>query len=187
MSERYQLWPAAFVGGQFSVPDEILRYLWRELVRTGKDTQLFYNGGVDDEGKWLSWIKATDNYPVLVIDTDVKKIVCIAWLNNAVDGAALAHFCMMGFPRPEIGETVLRYWSGTGALSVLVGFTPENYTAAIKYAKRIGFVESGYIPSMCNMVHEGRRVGAVVTTYLVNREDANGWRKKTEQPAPVAV
>lgn len=187
MSEKYQLWPAAYVGGQFSVPDEILRFLWREMVRTGKDTALFYNGGVEDEGQWITWLKNPDNYPVLVIDTDTEKIVCIAWMNHAVDGAALVHFCMLGFPRPEIGETVLKYWSGMGALSVLVGFTPETYTAAIKYAKLIGFKESGYIPRMCNMVYEGRRVGAVITTYLVNREAANGRRKESQDTCTVAV
>jgi len=157
------------------------------MVRTGKDESLFYNGGVRDEGEWLSWMKCPDNYPVLAIDTDSKKIVCIAWLNHAVDGAALVHFCMLGFPRPEIGKTVLRYWSATGALSVLVGFTPETFTAAIKYAKAIGFVESGHIPAMCNMVYEGRRVGAVVTTYLVKREAAHGRRKESEISSAVAV
>jgi len=169
MNERYQLWPAAFVNGSFSVPDEILRFLWREMAQTGKNESLFYNGGVRDEGEWLSWMKNPDNYPVLVIETLSKKIVCIAWLNHIVDGAALVHFCMLGLPRAEIGKTVLRYWSGIGALSVLVGFTPETFTAAIKYAKRIGFVESGYIPLMCNMVYEGRRVGAIITVYLTNQ------------------
>ena len=172
MTERYQLWPCAFVDGVFSVPDEILRFLWREMVRTGKDESLFYSGGVRDEGEWLSWVKSPDNYPVLAINTDSKKIVCIAWLNHAVDGAALVHFCMLGFPRPEVGKTILRYWSDIGALYVLVGFTPETFTAVIKYAKAIGFVESGYIPLMCNMAYKEERVGATITTYRTGKQEA---------------
>ena len=187
MNERYQLWPAAFVEGQFSVPDECLVFLWREMERTGKQRDLFYNGGITTEEQWIAWIKAPENYPVLVVDSSSKKIVSIAWLNHAVDGAALVHFCMLGMPRPEIGKTVLRFWSGMGILSVIVGFTPETNTAAIKYAKRIGFVESGYIPSMCNMIYEGRRVGAVVTTYLTRQGEAQDWWRKEQNPGTVTV
>jgi hypothetical protein len=187
MNERYQLWPCAFVNGVFSVPDEILSFLWRELERTGKYRDLFYNGGVATEEQWIAWVKDAGNYPVLAVDLVSMKIAGIAWLNNAVDGAALIHFCMLGLPRPEIGETVLRYWSGMGALSVIVGFTPDTNMAAVKYAKRIGFTVSGYIPKMCNMIYEGRRVGAVVTTYLVKKEAANGRREEGIHASTVAV
>ncbi len=188
MDERYQLWPCAFVDGVFSVPDEILRFLWRELEHTGKYRDLFYNGGVSTAEQWIAWIKDKDNYPVFAVDLVSMRIACIAWLNNAVDGAALIHFCMLGLPRPEIGETVLRYWSNIGVLSVIVGFTPETNMAAVKYAKRIGFTVSGYIPKMCNMVYEGRRVGAVVTTYLTHQKEAQDGRgKESGHASAVAV
>lgn len=164
--DRYALWPCAFVDGQFSVPDEVLVCLWREMEATGKHKGLFYNGGVTDEVGWIDWLKSPANYPVLVIDSRRNSIVAVGWLNNTLDGAALAHFCILGLPFPEIGKAVLGYWSSVGVLKVLVGFTPETNTMAIKYAEHIGFNRSGYIPQMCNMVYEGRRVGAVVTTYL---------------------
>jgi hypothetical protein len=168
--DRYALWPAAFVDGAFSIPDEVLAGLWREMVATGRDKGLFYNGAVTDESGWIAWIKDPANYPVLVADTTRNRIVCVAWLNNAVDGAALVHFCMLGMPRPEIGKAVLRYWSRVSILHVLVGFTPDSNMAAVKYARSIGFVDAGYIPSMCNMIYKGRRVGAVVTTYLTKQK-----------------
>jgi len=172
MSEKYQLWPGAFVDGQFSITDAVLASLWREIVATGKHRHLFYSGTVTDESGWIAWVKDMSNYLLLVVDSTRHRVVCIAWLNNAVDGAALVHFCMLGLPRPEIGKSVLRYWSGLGLLHVLVGFTPETNTGAVKYAKRIGFIESGYIPLMCNMAYEGKRVGAVITTYRTGKQEA---------------
>lgn len=170
--DRYALWPGAFIGGQFSIPDEVLASLWREMAATGKHRHLFYNGNVTDEAEWIAWIKDQANYPILAVDTSNHRIICIAWLNNAVDGAALAHFCMLGLPRPEIGKSVLRYWSKMGMLHVLVGFTPETNTGAVRYAEKIGFRRAGYIPAMCNMVYEGRRVGAIVTAYQTRQEEA---------------
>lgn len=170
--DRYVLWPAAFVGDQFSIPDEVLSSLWREMEEKGKNRNLFYNGNVTDVAGWVAWIKDSANYPILVVDISNHRIVCIAWLNNAVDGAALAHFCMLGLPRPEIGKAVLRYWSGIEILHVLVGFTPETNIGAVKYGEKLGFKRSGYIPKMCNMVYEGRRVGAIVTTYQTRKEEA---------------
>ena len=164
--ERYALWPAAFVDGVFSVPDELLSALWWEMVDKGKHRQLFYNGAIRDDAGWIGWVKDPDNYVVLVVDQRRVKVACVAWINHAVDGAALAHFCMLGLPRVEIGKTVLKYWSALPGIHVLVGFTPETNTGAVRYAKSIGFKESGLIPAMCNMVYEGRRVGAVVTAYL---------------------
>ena len=168
--DRYVLWPAAFVDGVFSVPDETLASLWREIVATGKHRSLFYNGGVTDEVGWIDWIKSPANYPVLVVDSVAGNVVAVGWLNNTLDGAALVHFCVFGWPHPEIGRVVLRYWSSVGILKVLVGFTPETNIAAIKYAEKLGFKRSGYIPLMCNMAYEGRRVGAIVTTYITQQE-----------------
>ena len=170
--ERYVLWPGVFIGGAFSIPDEVLSSLWLEMVTTGKFRSLFYNGNVTDEAGWSAWIKSSANYPVLVVDTTNHRIVAVEWLNNAVDGAALAHFCILVFPRLEIGKAVLRYWSGISLLRVLIGFTPETNTGAVKYAEGIGFKRSGYIPEMCNMVYEGRRVGAVITTYQTRQKEA---------------
>ena len=170
--ERYKIWPLAKLpDGSYSVPDFVLLRIWDDIFADGRYKSLFYNGGVKTPFDWMAWIKSPANFPVLVVDTMQRKVVCIAWINNAVDGAAMAHFCMLGLPRVEIGKAVLQYWSGVDGLKVLVGFTPESNTGAVKYAKKIGFVESGYIPMMCNMVHEGRRVGAVVTTYLTHQEE----------------
>ena len=170
--DRYAIWPAAFVDGVFSVPDPVLISLWREIVAAGKHRHLFYNGLVTDEVGWIEWIKNPGNYPLLVVDSIRSRIVAVAWLNHAVDGVAAAHFCMIGLPRPKIGQVALRYWSSVKILHVLVGFTPETNTGAVKYAESIGFIQSGYIPKMCNMVYEGLRVGAIVTTYQMRKEEA---------------
>lgn len=168
--ERYQLWPAAFVDGAFSIPDVVLEGLWHEMERTGKTRDLFYNGLIRDAAGWLYWVKNPANYPVAVVDAVRNRISAVGWLNNAGDGAALAHFCVLGLPRPEMGRVVLRYWSNVKILRVLIGFTPESNVSAIKYAEKIGFKRSGYIPQMCNMAYEGRYEGAVVTTYLTQEE-----------------
>jgi hypothetical protein len=168
--ERYQLWPGAFIDGVFSIPDEVLIGLWREMESTGKHRDLFYSGVVTTSADWVDWIKSPSNYPVFVVDTTRVKIVAIGWLNHVGDGCALAHFCILGMPRAEIGIVVLQYWSNVKVLEVLVGFTPETNRGAVRYAEKIGFKRTGYIPRMCNMVYDGRRVGAVITTYLMQKE-----------------
>ena len=170
--DRYALWPGAFIDGLFSITDELLVSLWREMVTKGKVRRLFYNGNVTDEASWIAWIKSSGNYPLLVVDKFSQRVVCVTWINNVADGAALIHFCILGLPRPEIGKAVLRYWSDVDVLYVLVGFIPETNREAVKYAKRIGFKESGYVPSMCNMVYKGSRVGAVITTYQTRNKEA---------------
>ena len=74
---------------------------------------------------------------------------------------------MYGHPHPGIGTVALEYYSRFPGLRVIVGVTPEEYTTAIRYAKRIGFTEAGVVPNMLYMAYEGRRMGEVITHYQV--------------------
>jgi hypothetical protein len=165
--DRYVLWPIFMADTGWSVPDELLVKLWQQMVDEGRAASLFYDGRIKDEADWIAWLKDPRNYPVIVMDAREKKISCISWLNNMEMGAAQIHFCMYGHPHPGIGIKSLEYFSRFPGLRVIVGVTPEEYTTAIRYAKRIGFKEVGRIPNMLHMEYENRRMGAVVTYYEV--------------------
>ena len=154
----------------WSVPDEILAGLWAQMCQSGKAMRLFYNGTVRTVDEWISWLKEPSNIVVLVADALNKKIACVAWLNNAREGSAQVHFCMLGMPRAEIGVMALNYWASLGPLYVIVGITPESYTDAIRYAEKIGFKKKGEVTNLCNMVYEGRRESGVITEYLPRKE-----------------
>jgi L-amino acid N-acyltransferase YncA len=166
---RYALWPIFMSDTGWSVPDELLAKLWEKMVEEGRAASLFYDGRVKDEAEWIAWLKAPGNYPVIVMDAREKKIAAIGWLNNVDKGAAQIHFCMYGLPDPRMGVKVLEYYSKFPGLHVIVGVTPEHYETAIRYAKRIGFTETGRVPNMLHMAYEQRRAGAVITYYEVGR------------------
>jgi hypothetical protein len=51
-------------------------------------------------------------------------------------------------------------------LKVLVGITPETHFTALKLVRLVGFTIMGTIPNFCDLVYEGKRVGAVISYYL---------------------
>ncbi len=167
--DRYAIWPICKTENGWSVPDELLIKLWQRMVEEGRAAKLFYGGTVTNAAEWIDWLKDPKNLPVIVMDAREKKIACVAWLNNVDKGCAQIHFCMYGYPHPGIGIVALKYFSTFPGLRVIVGVTPQEYATAIRYAKRIGFIEVGAIPNMLDMAHEGRRMGAVITYYEVGR------------------
>lgn len=189
MPGRYFLWPMAQVDGEWSIPDAVWAMVWKRMVESGRVQATFYNGYIRTFDDWLSWVKSPSNIVVLVADSTSKNISVVAWLNNVSEGAAQAHFCFLnGLPRPEIGKMVLSYWSVFPGLHVIIGLTPESHPEAVRYAGMIGFEIQGTIPSFCNLAYEGRRVGAVVSSYPTQREVENGWRRQeAESPAAIAV
>lgn len=169
--KKYVIWPVVQMdGGEWSVPDVVLEGVFKQMAEEGRFGTLFYTGYVKGLPDWMNWCHNPANLMQVVVDAGDKKIAAVTWLNNVKDGTAEAHFCMLGPPHPELGETVLAYWAALPNIAVIVGCTPENYTTAIKYAKRIGFKEAGMIPQALNMAYEGRRVGAVMTYYLTEKE-----------------
>jgi hypothetical protein len=167
--DRYVLWPICKTADGWSVPDELFIKLWQQMVEEGRAAKLFYGGTVTDEYGWIDWLKDPKNFSVIVMDAREKKIAAVGWLNNFERGTAQIHFCFYGFPHPGAGIKVLEYYSKFPGLHVIVGITPEEYTTAIRYAKRIGFKEIGVIPNMLQMAYENRRMGAVITHYQVRR------------------
>lgn len=167
--DRYAIWPICKTDDGWSVPDELLIKLWQQMVDEGRAARLFYTGTVTNGGEWVEWLKDSRNLPIMVMDSREMKIACVAWLNNVDRGCAQIHFCMLGPPATGIGINALEYYSRFPDLHVIVGVTPEEYTTAIRYAKRIGFKEVGVIPNMLQMKYENRRMGAVITYYEVGR------------------
>lgn len=165
--DRFAIWPIAKIDGGWSAPDELLEKLWHKMVEEGRAAKLFYSGFVRNEYDWIDFLKDPLNIPVIVMDAREKKIASIAWLNNVKDGSAQVHFCMYGPPNPGVGIKAISYYSTFPGLHVIVGVTPEHYTTAIRYAKRIGFKEAGRVPNMLHMAYEGKRSGAVITYYEV--------------------
>jgi len=162
---KYAIWPMACIDGQWSIPDDILLGIWKQMVNSGKATKVFYNGTVRNADEWMAWTKSIGNYFVLVVNASEKKIAAVGWINAAHNGYGLAHFCVLGMPRPEMGSLAINYWKSLGYFNVLIGITPETYSGVLRFIEKIGFVRGCTIPYLCELVYEGKIVGGVISYF----------------------
>ena len=166
---RYQLWPfVRYEDDKYSIPDAMLAEIYRDLVESGRAGIVFYMGGIVTHKDFIDYLKDPKNHFVFVVDTETRKFVFMAWLNNIQGHTAYCHFSGLGDApyRPETGRLVVDYWGSTGVPAVLVGVIPETNRAAIKLGMNLGFERAGTIPMLCGLNQEKTRVGGVILYYL---------------------
>jgi hypothetical protein len=171
MSE-FRVWPYAPLNGDWSIPDDILAYVWGELVEQNKVKQVFWAGGVTTFDGFVNFLQRNENHPVVLMDMKQGVPVVLAWLNGVEGKHALAHFVVLGPIKDGYGETILEYWgeftngNGRRVVEVLLGFIPETNMKAIRCAETIGFKTLGTIPRLCELPYEGGKlVGGTVVYY----------------------
>jgi hypothetical protein len=107
---------------------------------------------------------------IITDDAGVPKIGGISWLSGLErfgDGQrAVGSFCAFkDYQNPEITEVmakfVLEYWFECLGLDIVVGMTPSANSLAVRFVKRIGFVELCRIPKYSSLF--GKRNDCVVT------------------------
>jgi len=161
--------------GAYSLPDHVMRSVFKIMVHYGLDKVVFYTGGMDEDG-FLRFIKSKQNVVHTIWEED--GISMIAWLNGFGVNHAFAHFCC--FPKTwgknsvVLGRKSLDYWfgfkkdDGQPVLDVVLGFTPAYNKKAVSYIQRVGMTIMGTIPG----IRCGAETGMVFS--YTTREGYNG-------------
>ena len=163
-SSRFVVYPyVPLEDNKWSISDEMLVWIWKQIETEGKTEHLFYDGKIRDIASWLLFWRTPGRYPLIVWDTQDKRVVHIGWLSEVDDILAWAHHCAVGPYKRGAWEAVREYWQQFPTVRLLMGKTPETNEKAIKFLKLCGFNIVGTIPWICNMFYEGKRVGGVIS------------------------
>jgi hypothetical protein len=166
-----QPWPYVKCENQWSIPNEILFFIWDELVNNGNDKELFYDAGIKNGNEFISYMQNPSNFLVLGVDSNENKIVAFGFVNNYQDGHAYAHFSFMDGFRKNVGEMIIDYWrqlkrpNGDKIFEILIGITPESYEKVIKIIQTWGFQIIGKIPKICFIADKGIKEAGIIS-YL---------------------
>lgn len=157
--------------GRWSIPDEPLVAIWRQIASEGKVGELFYAGGIDTPADFLGFIRSPQIIACIVLDLEMRAPCAIGWLTNASSGSAFVHYCVLGKPRRSAGKALLDYWctlrapDGQRLFRVLLGITPETHAAALRVIRIMGFTTLGTIPHYCQLDRGRAHCGAVISYY----------------------
>ena len=170
--------PITVIDGTPTVPEDLLRFIWAEMVKSGRHRTVFYDGHVADEAAWLRFILSPSNSVCLAVDMQAMAPLVIAWLNGPGPNFAFGHFCGLGKPGRKIieaGIEVLRVWSrlrnsvGARFYQIVLGLVPESNEHAQRYIERLGLRRIGIIPKVCRQAYEDRFEGGVL--WYADMED----------------
>jgi hypothetical protein len=180
-SSRFTVYPLVpIAGGQHSISDETLIYIWKRIEEEGKIEQLFYDGSVTNIQEWLNFIKQPGMFPIIVWDNINNQIVHILWLKDAFDCSAWIHHCAVGNYRRGVWEASLEHWQRFDSLKLLLGLTPKTNKKAVKILKGIcKFTIVGEIPFVCNMHYEGKRVPGILSYFDITEKVRHEAAHKT--------
>lgn len=164
---KYAIYPLVPLdNGQHSISDETLIYIWRRIEEEGKVQHLFYDGSIRDAADWLKFIKRNDVFPVIVWNTERKRIAHVVWLKDCFDCCAYIHHCAIGPYQRGVWEAVRDHLKQFDSLKLLLGLTPKINTAAVKMLTKIcKFNIVGEIPYVCNMAYTGDRVPGILSYF----------------------
>jgi hypothetical protein len=179
---NFQVWPYVKTQTGWSIPDELMWYVWTRLEKEGKVEKLFWGGNVYDTFDFMDFLRRPTNHPLLLVDMDAGKPCAVAWLNGIEGNHAIAHFAILGNYRRGMGSTVFEFWrqfrrdDGEPLVKVLMGFTPANNDKAVKFTRYLGFQILGTVPHLCELPYENKTVGAVVSYYDLQNGGKHGRR-----------
>ena len=182
-----EIFPYVCIDSQWSLSDSVMSAIWLQLEQEGKIEQLFYDGAIRDVTGWLHHLKQPRIFAAVIADMDKGVPVHMAWLTDVADGVAWAHHTAIGKYCRGVWEKYLEYWK-TFNLRILLGMTPETNELAVKFLKKIcKFTIVGVIPQICNMAYEDRRVGGVISYYLMAKEQEQWAAVEKARVAVAAV
>lgn len=145
-----EILPYTEINGVKTVSDDELKTIFHRIESEGTLKIVFYNNTVKDEVEFIKFFKSTQNFIALAyLD---KKPCGFTWINSLNETYAFMHFCFFkefwGERMEGIGETSFDYFKSWGSFQVFIGMIPGFNKKAIKFAKRMGYVELGTIPDM---------------------------------------
>lgn len=159
-------WPVVNVDGKYNITDGVLTGVWQQLVESGRDKVVFYDGRIQSAAEFIAYVKDPYNFFTFVADIDQPKLIGFGWLNGVDDGRAYGHFCMIDNLIMEFGPVLINYWKSFNLTRVFVAIIPETYGTVGRLIEKWGFKAIGIIPEYCDMAFEEKRVGGAVFYHL---------------------
>ncbi|MDI6741620.1 MAG: hypothetical protein QMD11_02680 [Smithella sp.] len=174
VAEKYFVWPfTKLPDGSYTMPDEFLHAIWKQLAADGNAHRVFYDGAVKTAEDFARFMKLPGNYPVFVMDPEKQKIVFAAWLNGVSANAAYAHFFGLGRGsyRPELSNMIVGYWEKMNLFSVILGVLPAQNSRAIHVAVDCGFEILGAIPGLCLKADGNVEAGTILYRPMMREKE----------------
>ena len=180
----YRLIPYTAVDGIPTLPDSFIKGLFVRMADEGLIGDVFYDGSASTPNDFLALMKFGKNH-LNVIECDGKIGGC-CWLNNFEKRRADFHFCffsnLRGKDAVEIGKKVvvelltMKNADGEYIFDLLVGLTPTNNAAAIRWCRRMEFETLGILPAAAWDAAENKSVPGLIS--YVERGKYDGKRRK---------
>ena len=163
--------PYAMVNGAYTVPDEMIKLIYRKIEEEGSFNKVFLSGLITDADKFIKYLRLDENIPVFAFFND-KSPAGFAWMNNISGCRCQGHFCYLrkawGDKCVEISEKILDYWfslkSGdTHVFDTVVGIVPTQNKFAIKHKENLGMTKVGVIPDYYSNLMTGKKFDALIS------------------------
>lgn len=164
--------PYIVIDGNWTIPDELMRGLYRLMVQEGTEKIVYYSGTVRSEEDFIKSCRPPVSNTVLIVREEGEP-VGIGWLNNFNHSSAHCHWVCFkrhwGTRRPDKAiKKVLSYWFGLEAdgrplFNILLGIYPAENEDINAFAQRAGFTIVGSIPNLLYNYWDKRMVGAVIS------------------------
>jgi RimJ/RimL family protein N-acetyltransferase len=142
--------PYVEVNGMRTIPDERLKDIYNRMANEGTLSTVFYGSQINSEADFINFFKNGSNF-ICVAFLD-KEMCGFTWINSLNETYAFMHFCFFkefwGKRMEGIGKACFDYYKSWNRFKVFIGMIPDFNKRAIKFAKRMGYVELGTIPEM---------------------------------------
>lgn len=169
--------PYIQINGEWTIPDETMKGLYRLMVKEGTARTVWFSGGVKTEDDFLAASQSPGALTSIIL-TPEGHPAGMVWINNFMQASAQIHFNMFreiwGKRTVEAAHMGLDFFfslkkpDGEPMFKVFVGLTPEKYRAAIRFIKEVGVTIIGTIPHFLWDAYEKTTIGAVVS-YIERR------------------
>ena len=166
--EYYKLLPYTAIDGIPTFPDSFIRGLFERMQEEDLVEDLFYDGSITTPDEFLSMLKFGKNSAYVV--EYQGKIGGVVWLNNFGARSAECHFCffsnLTGRALADVGKRVItelinmEKLNGEPIFDVIIGITPVDNRAALRFCRRLGFGIVGIMPKAVYNAKQGVSVAA---------------------------
>jgi hypothetical protein len=177
-----KLLPYTAIDGIPTFTDSFIRGLYQRMAEEDLAEATFYDGTIRDAEGFLSAMKFGKNQ-FYVIAYKRETVGCV-WLNNFQIRSAECHFCffsnLSGRETIEVGQHIIteivnmETVNGEPVFDVIVGITPTNNLAAIRFCRRLGF---GIVGTMPHAVYDAK-VGKSVEAQICYIERGYGKERR---------
>ena len=175
---NWMLIPYIESNGSWTLTDDQLGYLYKEVVSAKLVEKVFFEGEIRMLSDWIILMKRKGNLVHTIWGED-RKPYLIAWLNDWGRHHAFVHF--ITFPRAwgkytvELLHMSFKHWfsftreNGGPLIDTIIGRTPANRGQLTNFLHKLGGHVLGEIPNMGYDMYLNKKIGIVIS--YITRED----------------